>query len=108
MNWRGPTRPDSVAGAEARRQARVTAETTAPALLAEGEGARWLRELERELEKESPGARLLRVVVEDGSAEVDVVNSHGLASAWHTGSTKPEPLPCSGQTAPNSQVDGVR
>ncbi len=47
-------------------------------LVGEREGLKLLESLGRELEAELPKARLLRAVLEDGSSEAELANSHGL------------------------------
>jgi predicted Zn-dependent protease len=50
-------------------------------LIGEREGLRLLESLGRELEKELPGARPLRAVLEDGSSEAELANSRGLRAS---------------------------
>jgi PmbA protein len=53
-------------------------------LLGEGEAMALLRALAARLAAEHPEARLLRAALEDGVAEVEILNSHGIAAAHRT------------------------
>lgn len=63
------------------------ADVDAP-LLVEGESLELIEGIARELERELPGARLLRAVVEDGASSSQIANSNGVAAtSKHRGAT---------------------
>lgn len=51
-------------------------------LMIEGEARSLIEAVASELERQLPGARLLRGVLEDGASASTIVNSHGLEAQW--------------------------